>query len=120
PKGVPLRHCNVFGGVANAAAGGVFREHENYYAYLPAAWVGDFVFSLAAAVLMRFTVNIPERQETVLRDLREVAHTWYLAAPRAPPRSRMARSSCTRSASRYRASKFVSMIMARYTSSRHP
>jgi long-chain acyl-CoA synthetase len=83
PKGVPLRHRNVFGGVANAAAGGVFREHENYYAYLPAAWVGDFVFSLAAAVLMRFTVNIPERQETVLRDLREVAPTWYLAAPRA-------------------------------------
>jgi long-chain acyl-CoA synthetase len=33
--------------------------------------------------MMRFTVNIPERQETVLRDLREVAPTWYLAAPRA-------------------------------------
>jgi len=83
PKGVPLRHRNVFGGVANAAEGGVFSERENYYAYLPAAWVGDFVFSLAAAILMRFTVNIPERQETVLRDLREVAPTWYLAAPRA-------------------------------------
>jgi len=27
--------------------------------------------------------HIPERQETVLRDLREVAPTWYLAAPRA-------------------------------------
>jgi long-chain acyl-CoA synthetase len=83
PKGVPLRHRNVFGGVLNARAGGIIGEHEDYYAYLPAAWVGDFVFSLGAAVLLRFTVNIPERQETVLRDLREAAPTWYLAAPRA-------------------------------------
>jgi long-chain acyl-CoA synthetase len=83
PKGVPLRHRHVFGGVLNALAGGSIEEHEDYYAYLPAAWVGDFVFSLSAAVLLRFTVNIPERQETVLRDLREVAPTWYLAAPRA-------------------------------------
>jgi len=83
PKGVPLRHRNIFGGVLNALKAGVVVEHEDYYAYLPSAWVGDFVFSLGAAVLLRFTVNIPERQETVLRDLREVAPTWYLAAPRA-------------------------------------
>jgi long-chain acyl-CoA synthetase len=83
PKGVPLRHRNVFGGVLNALADGTINAHEDYYAYLPAAWVGDFVFSLAAAVLLRFTVNIPERQETVLRDLREAAPSWYLAAPRA-------------------------------------
>jgi long-chain acyl-CoA synthetase len=83
PKGVPLRHRNVFGGVLDAVAGGIIGEHEDYYAYLPSAWVGDFVFSLGAAVLLRFTVNIPERQETVLRDLREAAPTWYLAAPRA-------------------------------------
>ena len=83
PKGVPLRHRNVFGGVTNAAAGGYLGEHEEHYAYLPAAWVGDFVLTVGAALLMRFTVNIPERQETVLRDLREVAPTWYLAAPRA-------------------------------------
>lgn len=83
PKGIPLRHRNVFTGVANAAAGGILGEREEYYAYLPAAWVGDFVLTVSAAILMRFAVNIPERQETVLRDLREVAPTWYLAAPRA-------------------------------------
>jgi long-chain acyl-CoA synthetase len=83
PKGIPLRHRNVFSGVANAAAGGFLAPREEYYAYLPSAWVGDFVFTVGAGVLMRFTVNIPERQETVLRDLREVAPTWYLAAPRA-------------------------------------
>mgnify|MGYP000476324571 CR=1 FL=1 len=46
------------------------------------AWVGDFAITVAAGVALHFTINIPERQETVLHDLREVAPTFYLAAPR--------------------------------------
>jgi long-chain acyl-CoA synthetase len=83
PKGIPLRHRNVVGGIANAKAGGYFREGERLFAYLPTAWVGDFVFTLGAGVLLRSVINIPERQETALHDLREVAPTFYLAAPRA-------------------------------------
>ena len=83
PKGIPLRHRNVVGGVANALAGGYFRPHERLFAYLPTAWVGDFVFTVGGGVLLQATVNIPERQETALHDLREVAPTFYLAAPRA-------------------------------------
>jgi long-chain acyl-CoA synthetase len=83
PKGIPLRHRNVIGGVANALAGGYFRRYEQLFAYLPTAWVGDFVFTVAGGVLLQATVNIPERQETALHDLREVAPTFYLAAPRA-------------------------------------
>ncbi len=83
PKGIPLRHRNVVGGVANARAGGYFQQHEQLFAYLPTAWVGDFVFTVGGGVLLQATVNIPERQETALHDLREVAPTFYLAAPRA-------------------------------------
>lgn len=83
PKGVPLTHANVVGGVRNALAGGCFALHETHYAYLPMAWVGDFVFTLGAGVVLAFTTHIPERQETVLHDMREVAPTMYLAAPRA-------------------------------------
>jgi long-chain acyl-CoA synthetase len=83
PKGVPLRHRNIIAGVTNAFAGGYFREYEEHYAYLPMAWVGDLVFTVGAGTLLRFTTYIPERQETVLRDMREVAPTLYLAAPRA-------------------------------------
>ena len=83
PKGVPLTHENVLQGVGNAAEAGYFQPNENCYAYLPMAWVGDFVFTLAGALALRFIVNIPERQETVLHDLREVTPTMYLAAPRA-------------------------------------
>ena len=83
PKGVPLRHRNILAGVNNAFAGGYLKEGEEHYAYLPMAWVGDLVFTVGAGILLRFTTNIPERQETVLRDIREVAPTMYLAAPRA-------------------------------------
>jgi long-chain acyl-CoA synthetase len=83
PKGIPLRHRNVIGGVANALAGGYFHRYEQLFAYLPTAWVGDFVFTVAGGVLLQATVNIPERQETALHDMREVAPTFYLAAPRA-------------------------------------
>ena len=83
PKGIPLRHRNVVGGIANARAGGYFQERETLFAYLPTAWVGDFVFTLGAGTLLRASINIPERQETALHDLREVAPSFYLAAPRA-------------------------------------
>ncbi|MDX5359954.1 MAG: AMP-binding protein, partial [Alphaproteobacteria bacterium] len=75
PKGVPLTHRNVVSGISNARKGGYFKENEVLFAYLPPAWVGDFVFSLGAGVLLRATINIPERQETALHDLREVAPT---------------------------------------------
>jgi len=83
PKGVPLTHANLLRGVRNAAEGGCFARHETHYAYLPMAWVGDFVFTLGAGIALAFTIHIPERQETVPHDLREVAPTLYLAAPRA-------------------------------------
>jgi len=36
---VPLRHRNVIAGITNAAAGGYLGTQEEYYAYLPSAWV---------------------------------------------------------------------------------
>lgn len=82
PKGVPLSHRNMLEGVRNAWQGGAFDFGEDVLAYLPMAWVGDFAFTVAAGVALRFTINIPERAETVLNDLREIAPTFYLASPR--------------------------------------
>jgi long-chain acyl-CoA synthetase len=82
PKGVVLQHRNVLAGVGNAFRGKVFGWDEEILAYLPMAWIGDFAVTMAAGIALRFTINIPERQETVLRNLREIAPTVYLAAPR--------------------------------------
>ncbi|TKT82536.1 AMP-binding protein [Aquamicrobium sp. LC103] len=83
PKGIPLKHGHMLSGVRNAAAAGYFQQGEVHMAYLPIAWVGDFIFSVAAALELRFTVNIPEAQETALHDLREIAPTLYFSSPRA-------------------------------------
>lgn len=82
PKGVVLSHRNVLSGVANAYQAKAFSFGEQVLAYLPMAWVGDFATSVGAGVALQFTVNIPERPETVLHNLREIAPTFYLAAPR--------------------------------------
>ena len=83
PKGVPLKHGHILFAVRNAHQAAYFREGEVHMAYLPMAWVGDFTFSVGAAILLRFTVNIPETQETALNDLREIAPTMYFSSPRA-------------------------------------
>ena len=83
PKGVPLKHGHILFAVRNAADAGYFRDGEVHMAYLPMAWVGDFIFSVGAAILKRFTVNIPELQETAFHDLREIAPTLYFSSPRA-------------------------------------
>ena len=82
PKGVVLRHRNVLAGVRNAHRAGAFTFGEEILAYLPMAWVGDFAITVGAGVALHFTISIPERQETVLHNLREIAPTMYLAAPR--------------------------------------
>ncbi len=82
PKGVVLSHRNVLSGVASAHRAHAFDFFEEVLAYLPMAWVGDFAMTVGAGIALAFTINIPERPETVLHDLREIAPTFYLAAPR--------------------------------------
>ena len=82
PKGVVLTHGNILAGVRNAYRCGAYDFGESVLAYLPMAWVGDYAFTIGAGIGLRFTINVPERQETVLHDLREIAPSFYLAAPR--------------------------------------
>ncbi len=82
PKGV----CQSHAALLAAGAGGVAFDHltdrEDVLSYLPMAWVGDCLFSLAQAMVAGFTVNCPESGDTVLTDLREIGPTYYFAPPR--------------------------------------
>ena len=84
PKGVMLSHAGFLTIVEKFLVGEPsWREgREQFFSYLPMAWVGDTLFSLAFALRGRFVVNIPEEPETVIRDLREVGPTIFLAPPR--------------------------------------
>ena len=82
PKGV----CQSHAALLAAGTGGVsfdqLTDAEDILSYLPMAWVGDCLFSLAQAMVAGFTVNCPESGDTVLIDLREIGPTYYFAPPR--------------------------------------
>ena len=82
PKGVPLKHRHLIAAVHQAAEAGYFHERDTLMGYLPMAWVGDYSFSVAAAIALQGTLCIPERQETAMHDIREIAPTFFFASAR--------------------------------------
>lgn len=82
PKGVLLSHRNMITTAEAYCKAEDVRRGDNWLSYLPMAWVGDVMYSLAAALVQGVTINTPESPETVQRDLRELAPTGVLAPPR--------------------------------------
>ena len=82
PKGV----CQTHASFTQAAQGGVLVDglvpEDNIISYLPPAWVGDHLFSIAQWLVAGFTINCPESAATVSIDLREIGPTYYFAPPR--------------------------------------
>ena len=82
PKGVVLSNRNV---IETARASSEFdrlQPSEEVLAYLPMAWVGDFIFSVGQAYWTGFCVNCPEGPHTMMTDLREIGPTYFFAPPR--------------------------------------
>jgi len=82
PKGVVLSNCNIIESAKSSAEFDNLGPGEEVLAYLPMAWVGDFIFSLGQAYWTGFCVNCPESPETTPSDLREIGPTYYFAPPR--------------------------------------
>ena len=58
------------------------RASDSVLAYLPMAWVGDFIFSVGQASWSGFCVACPESGDTMQHDLREIGPTYFFAPPR--------------------------------------
>lgn len=82
PKGVVLSNRNVIETSKNSARFDDLRAGDEVLAYLPMAWVGDFIFSVGQAMWTGFCVNCPESADTMLTDLREIGPTYFFAPPR--------------------------------------
>ncbi|PCJ08686.1 MAG: long-chain fatty acid--CoA ligase [Rhodobacteraceae bacterium] len=82
PKGVVLSNRNVIESAKNASEFDNLRIDDEILAYLPMAWVGDFIFSIGQAYWTGFCVNCPESAETMMTDLREIGPSYYFAPPR--------------------------------------
>ncbi|WP_208348195.1 AMP-binding protein [Pseudaestuariivita rosea] len=82
PKGVVLSNRNIIETSKNSSEFDHLRVDDEILAYLPMAWVGDFIFSIGQAYWNGFCVNCPESQDTMMTDLREIGPTYYFAPPR--------------------------------------
>ncbi len=82
PKGVILSFDNLIITGRNGAMRENLSEDEDMLAYLPMAWIGDNIFSVAQSFVTGFCVSCPESSETVLEDLREIGPTYFFAPPR--------------------------------------
>ncbi len=82
PKGVCQTHASFIaaghGGVATDKLG----PGDDIMSYLPMAWVGDHLFSVAQWLVGGFTLNCPESAETVMNDMREIGPSYYFGPPR--------------------------------------
>ena len=82
PKGVCQTHASMIGAGRGACEVDGLSPADSVMAYLPMAWVGDFLFSMAQGLTSGFTVNCPEARETVSTDMKEIGPTYYFAPPR--------------------------------------
>lgn len=82
PKGVVLSNRNIIETAKSSAEFDGLRQTDDILAYLPMAWVGDYIFSVGQALWVGFCTNCPESAETMQTDLREIGPTYYFAPPR--------------------------------------
>ena len=82
PKGVVLSNRNIIETARASCDFDRLTEREEILAYLPMAWVGDFIFSMGQAMWAGFCVNCPESPATMMTDLREIGPTYFFAPPR--------------------------------------
>lgn len=54
----------------------------NFISFLPTAWIGERMTSIARALRAGFRLNFPESPETALRDMREIGPNLIFSPPR--------------------------------------
>jgi len=82
PKGVVLSNRNIIETARASSAFDRLNDRDEILAYLPMAWVGDFIFAVGQAYVTGFCVNCPESAATMMTDLREIGPTYFFAPPR--------------------------------------
>lgn len=82
PKGVVLSNENIIFAARSSCEFDNLRQSDSVLAYLPMAWVGDFIFSSGQSYIAGFSVACPESAETMLHDLKEIGPTYFFAPPR--------------------------------------
>jgi len=82
PKGALLTHWNMLTMGKNLMAVDPCYDTDDFVSYLPFAWIGEQMMSLACGLQAGFTVNFPEEPETVQENIREIGPQTMFSPPR--------------------------------------
>ena len=81
-KAAMISHGNLLAMAAGVAQVDPVHEGDQIVSFLPFAWVGEQLISVAIALHVGATVNFPEEPETMRDDLREIGPHVIVAPPR--------------------------------------
>ena len=81
-KAAMISHRNLLAMAAGVTEVDPTREGDEVVSFLPFAWVGEQLVSVAMALHVGATVNFPEEPETAREDLREIGPHVMVAPPR--------------------------------------
>jgi long-chain acyl-CoA synthetase len=82
PKLSKLTHENLLSMGQNLLQVDPMESEDEFVSFLPLAWIGEQMMSLACGLQVGFTVNFPEEPETVQADLREIGPQSMFSPPR--------------------------------------
>ena len=82
PKGAMLSFRNFLSMASNLMEVDNKFEKDEFVSFLPLAWIGEQMMCLSSALLTGFTVNFPEKPETVQENIREIGPTIMFSPPR--------------------------------------
>ncbi|SEN22677.1 long-chain acyl-CoA synthetase [Mesobacillus persicus] len=82
PKGTMLSYKNLLDMAKNLSSIDPLSEKDEYLSFLPLAWIGEQMMSIAMGLYNGMTINFPEEPTTVLENLREIGPQVMFSPPR--------------------------------------
>jgi len=82
PKGAMLSFNNLLAMGTALMSIDPLQADDEFVSFLPLAWIGEQMMALACGMQVGFTVNFPEKPETVQANIREIAPHVMFSPPR--------------------------------------
>lgn len=82
PKLAQITHHNLLSMAEGMTQVDGFKQSHQFVSFLPLAWIGEQMISMACGMLKGFALNFPEEPDTTQIDLREIGPHIMFAPPR--------------------------------------
>src|SRR4051812_744878 len=82
PKGAMLSYRNLLSMALSLHEVDPRRPEDEFVSFLPLAWIGEQMMSVATALAIGFAINFPEEPETAQENIREIGPDLLFGPPR--------------------------------------